>query len=253
MAFTIAIASHKGGTGKTVSSLALGSGLARRDKKTLLVDLDPQGHCSSGIGVELADDALTIRHLFNDPPTPIEKIITTTPVNGLSIVPSDIRLSRTEKGLYGRTKKETLLEQALQPIKDDFDYIIMDCAPSLGVLTEAGITAADFVVVPCQMEARAVDGLVDLLELIEILKGKRFKSWSILKTRIDPRRSVMNKIVAEQLEEWSEHLFETKIPQNEPLNQAQLERVNIYDFDAKSPGAQAYEELTNEILSNHHG
>ncbi len=256
LAYIIAIASHKGGVAKTVSSLAIATSLARHDKKTLLLDLDPQGHCSVGIGLELSDETLTLRHLFTDPPTSIEKIITKTPVSNLSIVPSDIRLSRVEKALYARTKREELLSNALQPVNGAYEFIIMDCPPSLGVLTEAGITAADFVIIPCQMEARASDGLVDLLEIVQLLKGKRFSDWRILLTRLDARKTVTNNAVMAQLDDWTDKILESTIPVSEPLNQAQIARTNIYDFDPKSTGALAYEKLTNELLSahvQHHG
>jgi chromosome partitioning protein len=247
---TIAIATHKGGTGKTVTAMALGAGLARAGKKTLLIDLDPQGHCSLGLGVECQEGEPTLREFFSEPPTSITRIIRPSGVEGLDLAPSNIRLARVAQSLYMRPKREDLLKRGLRPIEDRYDFTVIDCPPTLGVLTEAGIAAADLLVIPCQMEARAADGLVDLLEVISIIKGEDFTDWGILLTKFDKRKSATNQAIMTALSPWEGKVFKTVIPQSEPLNQAQIVRTDIFSFDAKSTGAQAYEAFTREILSH---
>lgn len=246
---TIAIATHKGGAGKTVTAMALGAGLARAGTQTLLVDLDPQGHCTLGLGVELGEGDPTLRDFFREPPLPLSRLIRETGVAGLAIVPSDIRLARVAQSLYLRPKREGLLARGLREAQGPYPFVLLDCPPSLSALTEAAIAAADLVVIPCQLEARAADGLVDLLEVIGLLKGEGFDRWGILLTRVDSRKSITNQAVRAALAPWEEKIFKTSIPQSEPLNQAQIERTDIFDFEPKSKGALAYAAFTQEILT----
>lgn len=245
---TISIATHKGGTGKTVTAMAIAAALARFNKATLLVDLDPQGHSTLGLGVELMDNEPTLRDLFSDALTPIARVIRKTHLPSLDLLPSNIRLERASQFLYMRPRREELLKRALAPVVNQYQFIVIDCPPSLGVLTETGLAMADFIIVPCQMEARAADGLVDLLEVIGIIKGETFSHWRILFTKVDHRKSITNQAVIAALAQWENKFFKTSIPQSEPLNQAQIERTDIFSFDAKSKGALAYETLTREIL-----
>lgn len=250
MSKNIAIATHKGGTGKTVSAMALGAGLARAGKKVLLVDLDPQGHCSLGLGVELEENTLTLRDFFSEPATfPLPRLIRKTQVPGLFIAPSTIRLAPVAQSLYMRTKREEILRKGLKSLQDEYDFTLIDCPPTLGVLTEAGIAAADLMIVPCKMEARAADGLVDLLEVVYALKGEQFDNYRILITHYDARKTITNEAVMAQLADWKDKIFEAYIPQNEPLNQAQIERTDIFSFDPKGKGALAYEAVVKELLT----
>lgn len=244
----LSIATHKGGTGKTVTAMALGAALARAGQRTLLVDLDPQGHCTLGLGVELNENDPTLRDFFAEPAQPLRRILRPTQVSHLHILPSNIRLARVAQALYMRPKREELLRRGLAPLLGQYDFVVVDCPPSLGVLTEAGIAAADLIIIPCQMEARAADGLVDLLEVITIIKGDAFEDWRILLTKFDGRKTVTNEAVLAALSQWESKLFKTSIPQSEPLNQAQIERTDIFSFDARSKGALAYEAFTKEIL-----
>ena len=137
---------------------------------------------------------------------------------------------------------------ALRPSPVTLSLLWSTAPPSLGVLTEAGISAADLIIIPCQMEARAADGLVDLLEVIGIIKGEDFTNWRILLTKVDSRKSTTNQAVMAALEPWADKIFRTAIPQSEPLNQAQIERTDIFSFDPRSKGALAYEAFTRELL-----
>lgn len=249
MAKTIAIATHKGGTGKTVTAMSLGASIARAGKKTLLVDLDPQGHCSLGLGVEIENSDLTLKDFFSEPLAfPLRRIIRTTHLDNLFIAPSTIRLAPVGQSLYMRTKREEVLRRGIAPIQKDYDFILIDCPPTLGVLAESGIEAANLIIIPCQMEARAADGLVDLLDLISALKGEDFEEYRILITKIDTRKTVTNEVIMTQLAQWKDKFFETMIPLSEPLNQAQMERTDIFSFDPKGKGALAYEALAKELL-----
>jgi chromosome partitioning protein len=245
----ISVATHKGGTGKTVTSMALAASLARGGHKTLIVDLDAQGHSTLGLGIELADGDLTLRDIFTDPPAPAGRIIRQTGCPNLDILPSNIRLERVAHFLYMRPRREELLRRSLQPVASAYEFIVIDCPPSLGAITETGIAAADFIIVPCQMEARAADGLVDLLEIIAILKGEAWDRWRILFTKVDPRKTLTNQAIMGALERWKDKTLRTVIPQSEPLNQAQIARVDIFSFDGKSKGALAYQALTEEVLA----
>ena len=248
---TIAIATHKGGTGKTVTAMALGAALARARQQCLLIDLDPQGHSTLGLGIELDDKAPTLREFFHEPPVPLSRLIRETHVAGLHIVPSNIRLARVAQALYMRPKREELLQRGIHPLRDHYAFIVADCPPALGALTEAAIAAADLIVIPCQMEARAADGLVDLLEIISLIKGEDFDDWRILLTRVDNRKTTTNQAVMASLAPWEKKIFKITIPQAESLNQAQIARTDIYNFEPKSRGALAYEAFAREI--RHYG
>lgn len=247
MARTISIATHKGGTAKTVTAMALAAALARSSKRCLLVDTDPQAHSTIGMGIEVADTDLTLRDVLTESSPPIERVIRETHLPKLHLLPASIRLARSAHMLYMRPKREELLARALAPVLSRYDFIVIDCPPSLGVLTELGIAAADLLIIPCQMEARAADGLVDLLEVISLIKGD-FDDWRILLTRVDPRKTITNQAVRAALATWEHKIFKTWIPQSESLNQAQIARTDIFSFESKSRGASAYKALTQEII-----
>ena len=185
---------------------------------------------------------------FHEPPLPLSRVIRETHIAGLHIVPSNIRLARVAQALYMRPKREEILKRGLQPHRDQYAFIVLDCPPSLSALAEAGIAAADLIVIPCQMEARAADGLVDLLEVISLIKGEEFDDWRILLTRVDSRKTTTNQAVMASLAPWVSKIFKTTIPQSESLNQAQIARTDIYSFEPKSRGALAYEAFAMEMI-----
>jgi chromosome partitioning protein len=245
---TIAIATHKGGTGKTVTAMGLAAAFARGGFSTLLVDLDPQGHSTLGLGVELQpDEPGTLRDLLLEPPAPIAQVVRPTGVRKLAIVPSDIRVERQAQALTARTRREFVLSKALARLVPAPEIVVIDCPPSLGALTENGIAAADWILVPCQMEARAGDGLVDLLELVAELKDAEFDRWRIVYTKYDVRKAATNRIIEGAFERYRAQTVQTRIPQSEPLNQAQIDRVDVFAFAPDSKGALAYAELAAEL------
>jgi chromosome partitioning protein len=228
--------------------MALGAAFARAGKACLLLDLDPQGHSTLGLGVDLDERAPTMREFFHEPPVPLGHLIRETQVSGLHIVPSNIRLARVAQALYMRPRREELLRRGLQPLRHQYAFMVIDCPPALGVLTETALAAADLIIIPCQMEARAADGLVDLLEVISLIKGEAFDDWRILLTKVDSRKSTTNQAVMAALAPWAQKICKTTIPQSEPLNQAQIERTDIFSFEPKSKGALAYESFAKEML-----
>jgi chromosome partitioning protein len=249
MIHSIAVCTHKGGTGKTVTALTLAAGFAETGRRTLLVDLDPQSHAALGLGVE--SSGLTMKDYFERHPTlPLTEVI--RPAHGrsgLDVAPSDLRLAWTAEALAGRPKKEDLLRRGLKQVAANYDVVVVDTPPSLGVLTQNAVTAADFVLIPAVAEARAADAVADLLELVHLLKGEAFNAYRIVLTRLDARKSRTNSAVLAALGPWEPHLLRTVIPQSEPLNQAQMAREDIFRFDPGSAGAGAYRELINELES----
>ena len=244
----ICFSTHKGGTGKTTSSLNLAAGLARAEKKTLLVDMDPQGHSSLGLGIELAYEDQNIADVLSDRRLPIEQIIRKTKVPHLSIAPSNLRLASESEALYAKVKREERLERSLKPIEQEYDWLVIDCPPALGVLTANAVGGSDAVIIPCHMGARSLDGLGDLLNLVHILKGEEFTQWWILLTMVDARKSVTSDIFQELLKPYRARVLESQISTSESLNQAQIAGEDIFSFDPKSKGAQNYEALTKELL-----
>ena len=244
---TLAICTHKGGTGKTVTALSLAAGLANDGHRCLLVDLDPQAHSTIGIGLDVFE--LTLKDFFErHPGLPLRDVIQTTPANpNLNIAPSDLRLAWTAEGLSGRPKKEELLKRSLREVETEYDWIVIDTPPSLGVLTQNAVVAADLLLIPAPAEARAANAIADLLELVQVLKGDGFDGYWILRTQVDPRKSRTNHAVLAALEPWQSRILKTMIPQSEPLNQAQMARQDIFRFAPESTGATAYRDLIQEL------
>jgi chromosome partitioning protein len=240
----LAICTHKGGTGKTVTALSLAAGLADSGQRCLLVDLDPQAHSTIGIGLDVYEP--TLKEFFErHPALVLRDVIQSSPANNnLDVAPSDLRLAWTAEGLSGRPKKEELLKRSLRQVERDYQWIVIDTPPSLGVLTQNAVAAADFILIPTQAEARAANAIADLLELVQVIKGDGFDAYGILLTRVDSRKSRTNTAVFKSLEPWETRIFKTTIPQSEPLNQAQMARQDIFHFDPGSAGADAYRDLT---------
>ena len=247
MARTITIATHKGGVGKTTTAIALGAALARAGHGVLIVDLDAQGHAGRGLGVEVGEEEPMIGDALRERPTPIGEVVKETAVEGLHVAPADARLKHITAALYGRPKREEILARALGPVLDIYDAVVIDTPPFFSPLVEMGIAAADFVVVPVQMGARAADAVTDIADLMSVLKGEEFTGWRVLRTMIDARKTVTNEAVMIGLEPYRGKLFETWIPVSEALNQAQMAQRDIFSFDPSSTGARAYAAFAREL------
>jgi cellulose biosynthesis protein BcsQ len=172
MAKIITVATHKGGVGKTTTAMALGAAFARAEAACLLIDLDPQGHCGIGLGVEAAEGEPIIGDALTERPRPIGEIVKETQVENLHIAPSNVRLKHVMPSLYGRPRREEILKRALSPVMELYDYIVIDTPPYFSVPVEMGIVAADFVVVPVEMGARAADAVTDIADLMSLLKRR---------------------------------------------------------------------------------
>jgi len=245
----IAIINQKGGVGKTTTSINFAAGLARQGKKTLLIDMDPQAHSTIGIGIEPESFTASISDVLTRK-KPISETILPAKAENLFIVPSHIRLDKIEQQLAPELFRETFLKKAIDEL--DFDYIVIDCRPTLGTLTINALYAANFIIVPCEMGRYALDGFADLMETIEHVKNSDVNKADfirILLTKYDSRNKISNDWVFQQLEPFKHLILSTYVRRNEALNQSQMAQEPIFDFKLDSVGSQDYEQLVNEFLS----
>jgi chromosome partitioning protein len=249
---TIACAAHKGGTGKTTTAMALSAALARAGDAVLLVDLDPQGHSTMGLGLDVDDDAVrarTVRELLADDPVPLRALEHQTGVPQLAIVPAIILLERTAQWLVTAPARDRRLQRALAGAAGRYAWVVVDCPPSLGPLTENALMAADAVLIPCRMEARATDGVKGLLEVLDELRPSwaNGTNWRILRNARDVRRRVSNEFAETMFTKYAGHVLDTVIPQCDELNKAQFQGVDIFSYDASCTGSQAYAQLADDV------
>jgi chromosome partitioning protein len=252
MSHIVAIINQKGGTGKTTSAVNLGAALAYQGFRTLIVDLDPQGHTTVGLGID--PDALTasMAEVLTVPKKCVSEVAVPTYILGLDVAPATIHLARAAEQVYSRVFREAILAQSLK--EADYDFVLIDCPPSLGILTTNSLYACDFIVIPCQISRYSLDGLADLLNTIEAVKNLSIEDlyqgdmYRILLTMFDKRNRVTNEYILEQLKPYREKTFDTVIMKNEALNQAQIAQKAIFDFEPRCSGAQDYLQLTLEFL-----
>jgi chromosome partitioning protein len=247
----VCFAAHKGGTGKTVSSVNVAACLARTGKRTLLIDMDPQAHASMALGVTISYEDPGTADLLGERPPALTKIVQPTSLPRLSVAPSSLRLASVADALFATFRREDRLAKSLARDGASYEWIVIDCPPALGVLTANALTATDVAIIPCHMGAWAVDGLQDLLDLLSLLKGERFDAWAILQTLVDSRKRVTQEIFQEMLAPYADHVLETKIFASEALNQSQMAKQDVFTFDPRSRGALNYEALCRELLARY--
>jgi chromosome partitioning protein len=256
MARVVAIANQKGGVGKTTTAINLGASLAVAERRTLIIDIDPQGNATSGLGVEKTDDLPTIYDVLVEGEPAEACIVKDVHFPGLDLIPSNRDLVGAEIELVDRPERERVLRRALSALRGRYDFILVDCPPSLGLLTLNTLTASDSVLIPIQCEFYALEGLSQLLNTVRLVQRSLNPSLEIegvLLTMYDRRLNLSRQVAEEAREYFGGKVFNTAIPRNVRLAEAPSFGKPIVLYDALSVGAQSYLELAREFIARSGG
>ena len=247
----ISVANQKGGVGKTTTTVNLATILAKRGKKVLLIDADPQGNATSGLGLDKDLEPSTYDILVND--TEFEEAMQKTIIKNLKVCPANMNLAGAEVELVSMMSREQRLKEKVDIIKDNFDYILIDCPPSLGLVTLNAFTASDSVLIPVQCEYFALEGLGQLLNTINLVKkhlNKEIRIEGALLTMYDIRTNLSNQVVKEVKKYFENKVYKTVIPRNVRLSEAPSYGMPITEYDPRSKGAKSYIKFAKEFLKN---
>jgi chromosome partitioning protein len=246
----LAVANQKGGVGKTTSAVNIASCLAAAEQRTLLIDLDPQGNATSGLGLAKHDLTRSIYDVLVHR-TPLKEITVNTALSFLDIAPSNTQLVGAELELVSVFARETRLANAIQSLGEEYQYIVIDCPPSLNLLTINALTSADGVVVPVQCEYYAMEGLTELVKTIQLVHehlNSRLQIEGIILTMYDQRNNLARQVASEVRSYFGEKVYETVVPRNVKLSESPSHGKSIILYDVHSKGAKSYLELTRELL-----
>lgn len=247
----IAIANQKGGVGKTTTSINLSACLAELGKKVLVIDLDPQGNTTSGFGIDKEEMDNTVYELMLGECSIRESMTQVENIEHLSLIPSNVNLAGAEIELLGINEKEYILRNAVDYIRDDYDFIIIDCPPSLNMLTVNAMTTADSILVPIQCEYYALEGISQLIHTIDLVQERlnpNLKIDGVVFTMYDARTNLSSDVVDTVKENLNATVYQTIIPRNVRLAEAPSHGLPINLYDAKSSGAESYRNLAKEII-----
>ena len=250
MGRTIVIANQKGGVGKTTTAINLSASLAELNQKVLIVDMDPQGNTTSGVGVEKEEQENTVYELLLGECT-IEECLVETAYENLTVLPSNINLAAAEIELIGVENKEYILKEALEPIKDQYDFVLIDCPPSLNMLTINSMCAAETVLVPIQCEYYALEGLTQLIHTIDLVKDRLnpdLEIEGVVFTMYDARTNLSLQVVENVKSNLNQNIYKTIIPRNIRLAEAPSYGMPINAYDSRSTGAESYRLLAEEVI-----